>query len=60
MTAGLSLVGRISRQGILKTRVCMLPTCQWRYAVITIPDGVLDHEEAIKRGAGGQVLGYFH
>ncbi|CAI0628454.1 unnamed protein product [Linum tenue] len=37
-----------------------LPTRQWGYVVITTPDGVLDHEEAIKRNVGGQVLGYFH
>ncbi|CAL0309805.1 unnamed protein product [Lupinus luteus] len=37
-----------------------LPTRQWGYVVITTPEGVLDHEEAIKRNVGGQVLGYFH
>lgn len=33
---------------------------QWGYVVITTPDGVLDHEEAIRHNVGGQVLGYFH
>ena len=33
---------------------------QWGYVVITTPDGVLDHEEAIRKNVGGQVLGYFH
>lgn len=33
---------------------------QWGYVVISTPDGVLDHEEAIRRNVGGQVLGYFH
>ncbi|XP_024034001.1 40S ribosomal protein S15a-5 [Citrus clementina] len=37
-----------------------LPTRQWGYVVITTPDGVLDHEEALRRNVGGQVLGYFH
>ncbi|CAL9223650.1 unnamed protein product [Arabidopsis halleri] len=37
-----------------------LPTRQWGYVVITTPDGILDHEEAIKRNVGGQVLGFFH
>ncbi|XP_068339777.1 small ribosomal subunit protein uS8mz-like [Pyrus communis] len=37
-----------------------LPTRQWGYVVITTPEGVLDHEEAVKRNVGGQVLGYFH
>jgi small subunit ribosomal protein S15Ae len=33
---------------------------QWGYVVITTPNGVLDHEEAIRQNVGGQVLGYFH
>ncbi|KAG9440460.1 hypothetical protein H6P81_020625 [Aristolochia fimbriata] len=37
-----------------------LPTRQWGYVVITTPNGVLDHEEAIRQNVGGQVLGYFH
>ncbi|XP_004503527.1 small ribosomal subunit protein uS8my [Cicer arietinum] len=41
-------------------RLRTLPTHQWGYVVITTPDGVLDHEEAMKRNVGGQVLGYFH
>ncbi|XXG70537.1 hypothetical protein AAC387_Pa06g3278 [Persea americana] len=41
-------------------RLRMLPTQQWGYVVITTPNGVLDHEEAIKQNVGGQVLGYFH
>ncbi|KAL3631975.1 Small ribosomal subunit protein uS8my [Castilleja foliolosa] len=41
-----------------KTRA--LPTRQWGYVVVTTPNGVLDHEEAIKQNVGGQVLGYFY
>lgn len=41
-----------------KTRT--LPTRQWGYVVITTPNGVLDHEEAVRQNVGGQVLGYFH
>ncbi|KAF3485219.1 hypothetical protein F2Q69_00052130 [Brassica cretica] len=37
-----------------------LPTRQWGYVVVTTPDGILDHEEAIKRNGGGQVLGFFY
>lgn len=33
---------------------------QWGYVVITTPNGVLDHEEAIRQNVGGQVLGYFY
>ncbi|XP_078174423.1 small ribosomal subunit protein uS8my-like [Carex rostrata] len=45
---------------IEKYRRRMLPTQQWGYVVLTTPNGVLDHEEAIKQNVGGQVLGYFH
>ncbi|XP_057796489.1 40S ribosomal protein S15a-5-like [Salvia miltiorrhiza] len=41
-----------------KTR--MLPTRQWGYVVVTTPNGVLDHEEAIRQNVGGQVVGYFY
>jgi small subunit ribosomal protein S15Ae len=41
-------------------RLRNLPTRQWGYVVITTPDGIPDHEEAISRNVGGQVLGYFH
>ncbi|XP_040931235.1 40S ribosomal protein S15a-5 isoform X1 [Gossypium hirsutum] len=37
-----------------------LYSMQWGYVVISTPDGILDHEEAIRRNVGGQVLGYFH
>lgn len=40
--------------------VFLFISMQWGYVVITTPDGVLDHEEAMKRNVGGQVLGYFH
>ncbi|XP_071722381.1 small ribosomal subunit protein uS8my-like [Rutidosis leptorrhynchoides] len=38
----------------------ILPTRQWGYVVISTPDGILDHETAIEKNVGGQVLGYFH
>ncbi|XP_019266975.1 PREDICTED: 40S ribosomal protein S15a-5-like [Nicotiana attenuata] len=41
-----------------KTRA--LPTRQWGYVVITTPNGVLDHEEAMRQNVGGQVIGYFY
>ncbi|KAF3968009.1 hypothetical protein ACB098_09G116400 [Castanea mollissima] len=49
----------IKARDIENYRLRMLPTHQWGYVVITTPDGVLDHEEAIKKNVGGQVLGYF-
>ena len=33
---------------------------QWGYVVVTTPNGVLDHEEAIRQNVGGQVVGYFY
>ncbi|KAJ4964976.1 hypothetical protein NE237_016825 [Protea cynaroides] len=50
----------IKAKDIEDYRIRMLPTHQWGYVVITTPNGVLDHEEAIRQNVGGQVLGYFH
>ncbi|XP_027333223.1 40S ribosomal protein S15a-5 [Abrus precatorius] len=50
----------IKARDIESYRLRTLPTHQWGYVVVTTPDGIVDHEEAIKRNVGGQVLGYFH
>ncbi|XWS17371.1 hypothetical protein CRYUN_Cryun33cG0061700 [Craigia yunnanensis] len=50
----------IKAKDIEKYKTLKLPTHQWGYVVISTPDGILDHEEAIRRNVGGQVLGYFH
>ncbi|KAK4395165.1 40S ribosomal protein S15a-5 [Sesamum angolense] len=50
----------ITAQHIESYKTRMLPTHQWGYVVITTPNGVLDHEEAIRQNVGGQVLGYFY
>ncbi|KAK6911958.1 Ribosomal protein S8, partial [Dillenia turbinata] len=50
----------IKAQDIEKYRVEQLPTNQWGYVVITTPNGILDHEEAIRKNVGGQVIGYFY
>ncbi|KAF0917570.1 hypothetical protein E2562_020945 [Oryza meyeriana var. granulata] len=47
----------IRAKEIEQYRIRMLPTRQWGYVVITTPNGVLDHEEAIRQNVGGQVLG---
>ncbi|RDX96968.1 40S ribosomal protein S15a-5 [Mucuna pruriens] len=44
----------IKAKDIEAYRFGTLPTRQWGYVVITTPDGVLDHEEAIKKNVGGQ------
>ncbi|KAL6559945.1 Small ribosomal subunit protein uS8my [Orobanche gracilis] len=43
-----------------KTRALPTHQWQWGYVVVTTPNGVLDHEEAIRQNVGGQVLGYFY
>ncbi|KAJ4770754.1 40S ribosomal protein S15a [Rhynchospora pubera] len=50
----------LKAKDIEKYRRGMLPTQQWGYVVLTTPNGVLDHEEAMKQNVGGQVLGFFH
>ncbi|KAG0447932.1 hypothetical protein HPP92_028096 [Vanilla planifolia] len=37
-----------------------LEKLNWGYVVITTPNGILDHEEAMRQNVGGQVLGFFH
>ncbi|KAJ6984968.1 40S ribosomal protein S15a-5 [Populus alba x Populus x berolinensis] len=44
----------IKAKDIEAYRLRNLPTRQWGYAVVTTPDGILDHEEAINRNVGGQ------
>ncbi|KAI0530604.1 hypothetical protein KFK09_000149 [Dendrobium nobile] len=50
----------IKAKEIEEYRVRTLPTRQWGYVVIRTPNGIFDHEEAIRQNVGGQVLGYFH
>ncbi|KAM1952480.1 hypothetical protein ACFX15_006949 [Malus domestica] len=50
----------VKARDIEEYKMQKLPTRQWGYVVITTPEGVLDHKEAVKRNVGGQVLGYFH
>ncbi|KAK8513781.1 hypothetical protein V6N12_052949 [Hibiscus sabdariffa] len=44
----------IKAKDIEKYKTLKLPTHQWGYVVISTPDGVLDHEEAIRKNVGGQ------
>ncbi|GLJ29640.1 hypothetical protein SUGI_0584440 [Cryptomeria japonica] len=41
-------------------RLRTLPTRQWGYVVLTTSKGVMDHERALEKKAGGKVLGYFY
>lgn len=38
----------------------LLPSRQFGYFVMTTSHGIMDHEEARKRHAGGKILGYFY
>jgi len=38
----------------------LLSWCSGVMLFIKTLDGILDHEEAIKRNLGGRFLGYFH
>ncbi|KAH1105481.1 hypothetical protein J1N35_009249 [Gossypium stocksii] len=46
----------IKVKDIQKYTTFKLPTRQWGYVVISTPDGILDHEEAIRRNVGGQMV----
>ncbi|XP_057514900.1 40S ribosomal protein S15a-2-like [Actinidia eriantha] len=50
----------VKAKEIEQYRIRKLPTRQWGYVVIMTPNGLMDHEEAIRKNVGGQVLGYFH
>ncbi|KAJ8493666.1 hypothetical protein OPV22_015387 [Ensete ventricosum] len=42
----------IKSKNIEDYRLRILPTRQWGYVVITTPNGVLDHEEAMRQNVG--------
>ncbi|KAK1358367.1 Small subunit ribosomal protein S15Ae [Heracleum sosnowskyi] len=50
----------IKARDIEDYRLRTLPTRQWGYVVISTPNGLLDHEEAIRQNVGGQVIGFFY
>ncbi|KAL8122782.1 small ribosomal subunit protein uS8my-like [Apium graveolens] len=50
----------IKARDIENYRLRTLPTRQWGYVVISTPNGLLDHEEAIRQNVGGQVIGFFY
>eukprot|EP01003_Olkasia_polycarbonata_P007910 NODE_948_length_647_cov_509.797659_g877_i0.p1 GENE.NODE_948_length_647_cov_509.797659_g877_i0~~NODE_948_length_647_cov_509.797659_g877_i0.p1 ORF type:complete len:131 (+),score=24.50 NODE_948_length_647_cov_509.797659_g877_i0:108-500(+) len=66
------LNGRLNKTGVISPRyncqlgeiekwVCnVLPSRQFGYVVLTTSKGIMDHEEARKRHAGGRVLGFFY
>eukprot|EP01094_Clydonella_sp_ATCC50884_P020686 TRINITY_DN4348_c0_g1_i1.p2 TRINITY_DN4348_c0_g1~~TRINITY_DN4348_c0_g1_i1.p2 ORF type:complete len:140 (-),score=52.17 TRINITY_DN4348_c0_g1_i1:61-453(-) len=67
-----NLIGRINKTGVISPRfdirlqdmekwvVKLLPSRQFGYMVLTTSYGIMDHEEARKRGTGGKILGFVY
>jgi len=66
------LVGRINKCGVISPRYDvtlgsmekwtskLLPSRQFGTVVLTTSYGILDHEEAVRKGTGGKILGFFY
>ena len=66
------LNGRINKCGVISPRfdvtvdkvdgwaAKLLPSRQFGHLVLTTTYGIMDHEEAIRKGTGGKILGYFY
>uniref|UniRef100_A0A7S2ABC9 30S ribosomal protein S8, chloroplastic n=1 Tax=Stereomyxa ramosa TaxID=1078864 RepID=A0A7S2ABC9_9EUKA len=67
-----NLIGRINKCGVISPRFDikvagieqwasdLLPARQFGYMVLTTSAGIMDHEEARRKGTGGKILGYFY
>merc|ERR1712170_10908 len=67
-----NLIGRINKTGVISPRfdvklndieqwvINLLPSRQFGYLVMTTSYGIMDHEEARKKGTGGKILGYVY
>lgn len=65
------LNGRLNKCGVISPRFDvkskdyekwvnnLLPSRQFGFFVLTTSHGIMDHEEARRKGTGGKVLGYF-
>lgn len=68
----IDLLGRVNKCGVISPRfdvgldemerwiVNLMPSRQFGHIVLTTSLGIMDHEEARKRGTGGKVLGFFY
>ncbi|GAA5800641.1 40S ribosomal protein S22-A [Helicostylum pulchrum] len=68
----IQLNGRINKCGVISPRfnikygeiekwtANLLPARQFGYMVLTTAAGIMDHEEARQKHAGGKVLGFFY
>lgn len=66
-----NLTGRLNKCGVISPRFDvqlnelekytsnLLPSRQFGYIVLTTSSGIMDHEEARRRHAGGKILGFF-
>jgi len=66
------LLGRINKCAVVSPRFDitlvdiekwiknLMPSRQFGYLLLTTSYGIMDHEEARKRGLGGKILGYFY
>jgi len=68
----IDLLGRINKCGVISPRfdiklsaiekwvTNLLPSRQFGFIVLTTSSGIIDHEEARRKGTGGKILGYFY
>jgi len=68
----IELVGRINKVGVISPRfdvaltdiekwvTNLLPSRQFGYLILTTSYGIMDHEEAKRKHAGGKILGYVY
>lgn len=68
----IDLIGRINKCGVISPRfdvgikdieawqVRLMPSRQFGHIVLTTSLGIMDHEEARKKGTGGKILGFFY
>lgn len=67
-----NLTGRLNKCGVISPRFdvpirkmekytsSLLPSRQFGFLVFTTSSGIMDHEEARRKHAGGKILGYFY
>ena len=68
----IDLIGRLNKCGVVSPRfdvglgdietwqLKLMPSRQFGHIVLTTSLGIMDHEEARKRGTGGKILGFFY
>ncbi|KAF2222549.1 40S ribosomal protein S22 [Elsinoe fawcettii] len=68
----IQLNGRLNKTGVISPRynvqlrdlekwvVKLLPSRQFGYVVLTTSAGIMDHEEARRKHAGGKIIGFFY